>query len=92
MSGHLRHVALTVEETQGGFAWLLFESAGGKLLVLERGRKPYDTYLQALQAGFEELALLSACGLHERGVGHVPAAAAPQQQAPSREPELVEFD
>jgi len=92
MSGQLRHIALTVEQLSGGYAWLLFESAGKRLLVLERGKQPYRTYLQALQAGFEELALLSACGLHERGIGHVPGPAAAQAGEKAAAPELVEFE
>ena len=88
MSGRrLRHIALTVEQVTSGYAWLLFESAGGRLLVLERGKQPYRSHLQALQAGFEQLALLSANGLHERGISCEPAA--PAQAQPR---ELVEFE
>ena len=86
MSGRLRHIALTVEQVTGGYAWLLFESAGHRLLVLERGKQPYRTYVQALQAGFEHLAFLSASGLHERGIDYQPTA---QQYATASE--LVEF-
>lgn len=64
----LRHIALTVEQSDDGYAWLLFESVRGRLLVLERARRPHRSYLQALQAGYEHLALLSASGLCERGI------------------------
>jgi hypothetical protein len=73
MSRRLRHIALTVEATdRGGYGWLLIESAGQRLFVLERGQQNYSTYLRALQAGFEHLALLSASGLHERGIEYSP--------------------
>jgi hypothetical protein len=87
MSTRLRHIALTVEKNQaGGFHWLLIESAGRKLFVLERAQRAFSTYLRALQAGFEHLALLSASGLHERGIEHNPDQA---EQYP-RQVELVE--
>ena len=38
--------------------------------MLERARRPLRSYLQALQAGYEHLALLSASGLCERGIAH----------------------
>ena len=47
---------------------MLIESTGRKLFVLERAERAHSTYLRALQAGFEHLALLSASGLHERGI------------------------
>jgi hypothetical protein len=87
MSRPLRHIALTVEHVTGGYGWLLFESVGKRLVVLERGKQPYRTYLQALQRGYEELALLSACGLHERGIGHDASAAQPEETR-----ELVELE
>jgi hypothetical protein len=71
MSGRLRHIALTVEQTGNRtYAWLLIESAGGRVFVLKRAARAHGTYLSALNAGYEELALLSACGLHERGIEH----------------------
>jgi hypothetical protein len=70
MRGRLRHIALTVEQSDAGYAWLLFESAGGRLRVLERAKRSSKSYLQALQAGYEHLALLSASGLFERGIGY----------------------
>ncbi|HVZ46619.1 MAG TPA: hypothetical protein VHA82_22630 [Ramlibacter sp.] len=87
MNERLRHIALTVEQVTGGYGWLLFESAGKRLVVLERAKQPYRTYLRALQAGYEALALLSACGLHERGIGHEPAT---REAEAARE--LVELD
>ena len=86
MSGPLRHIALTVEKTgEGAFHWLLIESAGGRLFVLERADLGFSTYLRALQAGFEHLALLSASGLHERGLEYKPGAQTYRQAA-----ELIE--
>jgi hypothetical protein len=82
MSGPLRHIALTVEKTgTGAFHWLLIESAGGRLFVLERASTRFSTYLRALQAGFEHLALLSASGLHERGLEYTPGAETYRQPA-----------
>jgi hypothetical protein len=78
----LRHIALTVEQVDGGYAWLLFESAGGRLLVLERAGRPHRSYLQALQAGYEHLALLSASGLCERGIAHDADAAEESEPLP----------
>jgi len=80
MSGCLRHIALTVERTGNrNYAWLLIESAGGQVFVLKRAARDHSSYLSALNAGYEELALLSACGLHERGIEHDggPGVAAP---------------
>ena len=69
MSGRLRHIALTVEQTgTRSYAWILIESAGGRVFVLKKAAHPSSTYLSALNQGYEELALLSACGLHERGI------------------------
>ena len=69
MSERLRHIALTVEQTdKRSYAWLLIESAGGRVFVLKKAAHPSSTYLGALNQGYEELALLSACGLHERGI------------------------
>jgi hypothetical protein len=80
MSGRLRHIALTVEQTGNRtYAWLLIESAGGRVFVLKRAARDQGSYLAALDAGYEELALLSACGLHEGGIeydGGQPFAAA----------------
>ena len=71
MSGRLRHIALTVEQTGNrSYAWVLIESAGGCVFVLKKGVRGHGSYLPALQEGYEELALLSACGLHERGLEH----------------------
>ena len=54
MSGRpLRHIALTVQQVTGGYAWLLFEGTNGRLVVLERGARPYRSYMLALQAGYE---------------------------------------
>lgn len=54
MSGRpLRHIALTVQQVTGGYAWLLFECTNGGLVVLERGARPYRSYMLALQAGYE---------------------------------------
>jgi hypothetical protein len=86
MSGRLRHIALTVEQVEGGYAWLLFESAGKRLVVVQRAKSPSRSYLQALQSGYEALALLSACGLHERGIEHQATSAA------DAEAELVELE
>lgn len=69
MSGRLRHIALTVEQPgTKSYVWVLIESAGGRLFVLKKGLRAHGTYLAALSEGYEELALLSACGLHEQGV------------------------
>ena len=69
MSGPLRHIALTVEQDgNNNYAWLLIESAGGRVFVLKKASRSHGTYLSALNAGYEELALLSACGLHQNGV------------------------
>jgi hypothetical protein len=69
MSGRLRHIALTVEQTGNkSYAWVLIESAGGRVFVLKKGVRSHSSYLPALNEGYEELALLSACGLHERGL------------------------
>ncbi len=69
MSGALRHIALTVEQTATkSYAWVLIESAGGRVFVLKKGVRAHSSYLTALHEGYEELALLSACGLHERGI------------------------
>ena len=69
MSGRLRHIALTVEQTgTRAYAWVLIESAGGRVFVLKKAAGTCSTYLAALNQGYEELALLSACGLHERGL------------------------
>ena len=66
MSGPLRHIALTVEQDgNNNYAWLLIESAGGSVFVLKKASRSHGTYLSALNAGYEELALLSACGLHQ---------------------------
>jgi hypothetical protein len=65
MSGALRQIALTVEQTgNNSYAWLLIESAGGRVFVLKKANHAQASYLSALNAGYEELALLSACGLH----------------------------
>ena len=91
MSGRpLRHIALTVEQVSGGYSWLLFESSAKRLLVLERGKQPYRSYMQALQAGYEQLALLSASGLHERGIAYTPSAPAREEREEALE--LVEFE
>jgi len=76
MSGRLRHIALTVEQPErNSYAWLLIESAGGKVFVLKRAARSHRSYLSALDEGYEELALMSACGLHERGIEYrAPAA------------------
>jgi hypothetical protein len=69
MTGRLRHIALTVEQTGNkSYAWVLIESAGGRVFVLKKGVRSHGSYLPALSEGYEELALLSACGLHERGL------------------------
>ena len=71
MSGRLRHIALTVEQTgDKSYAWVLIESAGGRVFVLKKGVRNHSSYLPALNEGYEELVLLSACGLHERGLEH----------------------
>ncbi len=68
MSGSLRHVALTVEQIGDcRYGWLLIESAGGRVFVLKKAISAYNSYMGALDAGYQELALLSACGLHHRG-------------------------
>ena len=91
MSGRpLRHIALTVQQVTGGYAWLLFEGTNGRLVVLERGARPYRSYMLALQAGYEQLALLSASGLHERGIAHAPCATPREPVAKALE--LVEFE
>ncbi len=75
MRGPLRHIALTVEQApSGGYHWLLLESSGGKLFVLERALRANPTYLRALQEGFEHLALLSASGLCEQNAKLKPGA------------------
>ena len=67
MSGPLRHIALTVEQTgRSAYAWLLIESADNSVFVLKKAQRTYTSYLDALDAGYQELALLSACGLHAR--------------------------
>jgi hypothetical protein len=79
MSGRLRQIALTVE--QGGlnsYTWVLIESADGRVFVLKKAPRPQVTYMDALSAGYEELALLSACGLHESPVGTTQADRLPQ--------------
>ena len=87
MSGPLRHIALTVEQTgNNNYAWLLIESAGGRVFVLKKAQRAYGSYLLALNAGYEELALLSACGLHQREVERDA-----QNAAPVREIELAEL-
>ena len=71
MSGCLRHIALTVEQTGNRtYSWLLIESAAGRVFVLKKAASDHSSYLDALNAGYEELALLSACGLHENGLAH----------------------
>lgn len=71
MNGPLRKIALTVEQADSNsYAWVLFESAGGRVFILKKAQRPNSSYLKALNAGYEELAMLSACGLHERGLGH----------------------
>ncbi|MDB5870806.1 MAG: hypothetical protein JWQ07_248 [Ramlibacter sp.] len=78
MSGRLRQIALTIEQTaKNGYAWVLIESAGGRVFVLKKASHSHGSYLAALAAGYEELALLSACGLHERGLEHNAQPAAP---------------
>jgi hypothetical protein len=89
MSRPLRHIALTVERTgSGGYGWLLIESAGGRVFVLKKAPRTHPTYMGALDAGYQELALLSACGLHENRL--------PQAQSDVREPlpgiEMAETD
>jgi hypothetical protein len=77
MSGRLRHIALTVEQTgPRSYGWVLIESAGGRVFVLKKSPAPSSSYLTALAGGYEELALLSACGLHERGLEQSPGEAA----------------
>jgi len=67
MSSPIRHIALTVEKNaSNGYLWLLIESVQDHLVVFERSAVPSGTYLRALTAGFEYLALLSASGLHDR--------------------------
>ena len=67
MSGPLRHIALTVEQTgRSAYAWLLIESADNSVFVLKKAPRTHSSYLDALDAGYQELALLSACGLHAR--------------------------
>ena len=40
MSGRLRHIALTVEQTGNrSYAWLLIESAGGAVFVLDKAAR-----------------------------------------------------
>ena len=65
MSKRLRPIALTVEQAGGAYGWLLIESTAGRVIVLKRAARSYSTYLAALDAGYQELALMSACGLHE---------------------------
>jgi hypothetical protein len=77
MSGRLRQIALTVEQTgNNSYAWVLLESAGGRVFVLKKAMRNHSSYLPALNAGYEELALLSACGLHERGLDYNGSTAA----------------
>jgi len=71
MSGSLRRIALTVEQCgRNGYAWLLIESAGGRVFVLKKADGACSSYMGALDAGYQELALLSACGLREQGLEH----------------------
>ena len=87
MTRLLRKIALTVEQTgDKGYGWVLFESAGGRVFVLKKAARPSSSYLAALNAGHEELALLSACGLHEVAL---PNATRPAQARTERE--LVEM-
>jgi hypothetical protein len=66
MSGRLRQIALTVEETSlNSYTWVLIESAAGRVVVLEKAEQPQATYMGALTAGYERLAQLSANGMHE---------------------------
>ena len=79
LSARLRQIALTVEQTGNrSYAWVLIESAGGRVTVLKKGVRSHSGYLPALTEGYEELVLLSACGLHESGAEqgrqHSPAA------------------
>ena len=70
MSNRLRKIALTVEQSGlNSYTWVLIESADGRAFVLKKAPRPQATYMDALSAGYEELALLSACGLHESQVG-----------------------
>ena len=70
----LRHVALTVQQSgQAAYAWLLIESAGGRVFVLKKPGRTWSSYLGALDAGYQELALLSACGLHQAEGGEAAA-------------------
>lgn len=86
----LRNIALTVEQAEGGYVWLLFEGAAGRLFKLEQARYPLRSYAKALQAGYEKLALLSASGLVERGIAYDELSPAPAEQPPSTFAELAE--
>jgi hypothetical protein len=82
MSGPLRHIALTVEQTGNrSYAWLLIESAAGRVFVLKRAQRESTSYTAALAQGYEELVMLSACGLHERALARDDAQSRPQPQA-----------
>jgi hypothetical protein len=84
MTRALRHIALTVEQTgRNAYGWLLIESASGKVFVLKRASRPHATYMGALDAGYQELALLSASGLHEQE--GVEQESAPTEQRPTIE-------
>ena len=56
----LRHIAVTVEQTgRNDYTWVLTESIDGRSSVLKKG-PPRSTYMEALDAGHEELAQLLA--------------------------------
>lgn len=55
---HLRQIALTVDEPDAGvFVWLLIESKhdAREYGELRAAPRPFDTYMEALEAGFVEL-------------------------------------
>ena len=56
----MRHIAVTVEQTgRNDFAWVLTESTEGRSAVLKRGPS-CSSYMDALDAGHEELANMLA--------------------------------
>jgi hypothetical protein len=56
----LRHIAVTVEQTgRNDYTWVLTESIDGRSAVLKKGQ-PRNNYMDALDAGHEELAQLLA--------------------------------
>jgi hypothetical protein len=86
MSGRLRQIALTVEQTGlNHYTWVLFESAEGRVFVLKKAPAAKATYMDALSAGYEELALLSACGLHQQRVGTTEPATLPDSETEQAE-------